>query len=133
MSQENVEIVRTAFDALNRKGVAGLLPFLDPQIEWISIPGFLPDARDYYGHEAVVLWFDKMAEVAEGVRWELEEVIDAGNPLVLASTMSGRGLGSGVPIQITVFHVIRMAGGKATRFESYVERGQALAAADRTG
>ncbi len=69
MSQENVETVRQAFDSLTRGGVEGLLPFLDPQIRWISIPEFLPDARDHYGHEGVVRWFEMMSEVLKEPRW----------------------------------------------------------------
>ena len=34
MSHENVELARQSYDAYNRHGVAGILPFLDPEIEW---------------------------------------------------------------------------------------------------
>jgi len=128
MSQENVETVRQAFDSLTRGGVEGLLPFLDPQIRWISIPEFLPDARDHYGHEGVVRWFEMMSEVLKEPRWELREIID-GQPIVVGSRISGRGKSSGTPVQISVFHVITMANGKATRFESYLTRDEALEAA----
>jgi ketosteroid isomerase-like protein len=129
MSQENVEILRRAFDALNRSGVDGILPFLDPQIEWVSIPDFLPDARDYYGHDGVASWFQRIAEVSGETTWELAEITHPGEPMVVASRISGRGKGSGTPMQITVFHVITLANGKALRFESYLTRSEALEAA----
>jgi ketosteroid isomerase-like protein len=36
MSQENVERVRTAFDAYNREGPEAIIALLDPNIEWIA-------------------------------------------------------------------------------------------------
>jgi ketosteroid isomerase-like protein len=129
MSQENIRLVRQAFQALDRDGPTGLLPFLDSGIEWISIPDFLPDARDYHGHDGVLRWFAKIGEIASDTTWQLEEIVEAGNPMVVVSTISGSGKSSGTPIQITVFHVITVANGKALRFESYLTRVDALKAA----
>jgi ketosteroid isomerase-like protein len=42
MSQENVEVVKTAFEAWNRGDLDGWLAEADPEIEWHA----LPDAPD---------------------------------------------------------------------------------------
>ena len=34
MASEAVEIVRRAYDAYDADGIEGLIPFLDPEIEW---------------------------------------------------------------------------------------------------
>jgi ketosteroid isomerase-like protein len=34
MSGENVELVRQVYEAFNREGSKGTLPFLDPDVEW---------------------------------------------------------------------------------------------------
>jgi ketosteroid isomerase-like protein len=52
MSQENVELVRRAFDAYEREGLDGLMCYLDPQVEWITTDAFL-EAATYRGHEGV--------------------------------------------------------------------------------
>jgi ketosteroid isomerase-like protein len=128
MSQTHVELVRQAFAALNRSGVDGLLPFLDRDVEWISIPGFLPDAQDYHGHEGVVRWFEKIGEISEDAYWEAGEVIDVGERIFVATTVRGHGTTSGAPVEISVFHAVTMAHGKVVRFESYLQRERALEA-----
>jgi ketosteroid isomerase-like protein len=128
MSQRHVEIAQRAFEALNRDGVTGLLPFLDDDVEWISIPGFLPDAQDYRGHEGVVRWFERIEESFEDPGWEAEEVIDADDHVFVATRARGRGKSSGAPVEITVFHAVTVANGRVARLESYLQRDQALQA-----
>ncbi len=129
MSRENVELASKAFDALNQGGVEALLVYLDPEIEWISTPGFLPDAEDRFGHEGVRRWFEMLGELFDDVRWEAEEFIDAGDRVMVAATTTARGKGSGIPAELTLFHVFTVRDGKAVREESYRDRNQALEAA----
>jgi ketosteroid isomerase-like protein len=35
MSQENVEVFKRAFDAINRRDAEGLVSELDPEVEWL--------------------------------------------------------------------------------------------------
>jgi ketosteroid isomerase-like protein len=129
MSRENLELASKAFDALNQGGVEALLVYLDPEIEWISTPGLLPDAEDRFGHEGVKKWFEMLEEHFEDVRWEAEEFIDAGDRVMVAATTTARGKGSGIPAELTLFHVVTVRDGKAVREESYRDRNQALEAA----
>ena len=77
MSQENVELVHSGDSTqLNRGGVEAVLYLCDPEIEWIAIPGFLPDAEDYHGRAGVRAWFEKVGETLGKVEWEAEEVVD---------------------------------------------------------
>ena len=49
MSQENVEIVKAAFEAWNRGDLDGWLAEADPEIEWLVLPEVLEyiDAGEY--------------------------------------------------------------------------------------
>jgi ketosteroid isomerase-like protein len=129
MSQENVELAREALDAFSRDGVTGLLAFLDPNIEWVSIPGFLPDAEDRRGHAGVIRWFEQIGELFADTRWEAREFVDSGDRLMIASTVSGRGRVSGAVAETALFHAITVRDGRVVRFESYLERDEALEAA----
>jgi hypothetical protein len=54
MSQENIEmILRRGYEAINRDGVEGALPFFDPEVELVPIPEGLPDPEHFYGHAGV--------------------------------------------------------------------------------
>jgi ketosteroid isomerase-like protein len=55
MSQENLELVRAAYDAYNRDGINGILGYLDPEVEWRN-PAESPNAGVFVGHEGVVEW-----------------------------------------------------------------------------
>jgi hypothetical protein len=77
MSQENVEIVRRAYDAFNRGDFDMLASeFYDPQVEWQTED---PDASTHRGREAVRRYFDQWVESFEGLHADVEEYIDASN------------------------------------------------------
>src|SRR3954467_10371176 len=52
MSQENVDQLRKALDAFNRRDLDGLLESIDPAVEW-SPPVELPGASTVRGHDGV--------------------------------------------------------------------------------
>jgi hypothetical protein len=56
------------------------------------------------------------------------EVIEQGDRVLVVARARARGRESGVAIDQTIFHVWTVSGGRAKRFEAYVDRGEALAA-----
>jgi ketosteroid isomerase-like protein len=129
MSQENVEIVRRAYEAMNNREFSLAPELLDPDVEFDLSRNILnPDV--YRGYEG----FERLVGVIEDVwndfRFEPQELIDAGDHVVAGVTISGKGRASGVETQMHVFNiwtlrqrkVVRLAGG-------YRERAEALKAA----
>jgi len=53
MSQENVEIVRKAIQAWNRREADLLLSYTAPEIEWMPAGPAAVESAVYRGHEAV--------------------------------------------------------------------------------
>jgi ketosteroid isomerase-like protein len=49
MSQQDVETVRSAYDAFNRKDIPAVLALYDPQIEWIEAGGGRSPAGTAFG------------------------------------------------------------------------------------
>ena len=96
MSRENVELVHSGLDAVNRGGVEAVLHMCDPEIEWIAIPGFLPDAEDYHGRAGVRAWFEKVGETFGKVEWEAEEVVESGERLLVGLKLQAIGRASGI-------------------------------------
>ena len=130
MSEENVEIVRLAYE---RWGELGTLDyaFLDPEIEWRG-PREFPDlAEPHFGHEGVRRYLEKVNEAFEEYRMVAEEFIDAGGDQVLVfSREGGRGRGSGAEVQTNpTAHLWTIRKRKAVRMQSYWERSEALEAA----
>ena len=129
MAQENVALVHAGLDAVNRGGVEAVLQMCDPEIEWIAIPGFLPDAEDYHGRAGVRAWFEKVGETFGKVEWEAEEVVENGERLLVALSLRATGRASGIAGEFRIFQVWTIRDSKLVRLESYLTLDEALEAA----
>ncbi len=129
MSQESVELVHSGLDAVNRGGVDAMIHMCDPEIEWIAIPGFLPDAENYHGRAGVRAWFEKVGETFGKVQWEAEEVVESGERLLVGLKLQATGRASGIEGEFRIFQVWTIRDSKLVRLESYLSRDEALEAA----
>ena len=103
MSEENVEVVRKAIDALNRRDLDAWLTFLSPDVVWEALEGVPGVGELYRGRAEVRQWIELLWEVAEEgiVHTELEQITDLSDDRVfLAVALTARGRGSGVPFEL---------------------------------
>ena len=99
MSAESVEIFRRAFEALQLGDAAEVERLLKPRVgpEFIFHPLYLD--RAYRGYEGMwKLWSD-LDEFWEEYRFEVERIDDLGDHILVHAHVTGRGPGSGVPIE----------------------------------
>jgi ketosteroid isomerase-like protein len=125
MSQENVEIVRRAFAT---EGIDTLMPYLDPEIDWTTTGAFL-EAATYRGHEEVRGYLGAMQAEFDDLHDATDEIIDAGELVVVTHRISGRGKQSGAPVELTLTSVCSVRDGKIVRIRNYGSKAQALEAA----
>jgi ketosteroid isomerase-like protein len=130
MSQENVEIVREAFEAFNEGDLEAVVGICDPAIEWLP-PAELPSSSTYHGHQGVRDATGDMLDLFRGLRAEPERLIDAGDQVVVLFMWRGRAKGSGLSLEQfgKQAGVFTMRGGKAVKVEWYLDRATALDAA----
>ena len=124
MSQENVEIVKRAFEFFSR----GELPFevCDPEIRIDNIPES-PIPGPYHGHEGLRRWWEDITDGIQGLRIELDEVIDLGDDRVLAMV---RTFGGELIEQLPTWAVLHwVRNGLVVRTAGYLRKEQALEAA----
>ena len=128
MSQENVELARRAYEALNPQEFSRFPEFFTPDVELdLSRNVFNPvTARGYEGVERLV---GMVNDVWDDFRFEVEEVIDAGDRLLVAVRLSGKGKGSGVSVDQHDFHVVTVRDRRCARLEVHRDRAEALKAA----
>lgn len=121
MSQEHVEIARRAVDALNQSnlmvGSGDALPtlreFCDPDVEWdFSRRGVDPEI--YRGHEGWLRIAEQFGDAWQELRLEIEEIIDAGDDVVLFTNMIGLSK-SGIKLSQKVGQVWTFRDGKIIR------------------
>jgi ketosteroid isomerase-like protein len=129
MSAENVEIVRKAIDAFDRGDLDAWLGFLSPEVVWESLP--LPGFRDVYrGRAGAREWRELLLEVFKEAHLEIEEITALSDDRVLiVSRVTGRGRGSGVPVERPSCEVSWLADGLITRRQVFWTRDEALEAA----
>jgi ketosteroid isomerase-like protein len=130
MSQENVEIVRQAFDALNARDTDRALSMCDPEIEYRSafVPALAP--KTYRGLDGMVRWREDVAAALEDFHVEDIRFLDAGGDRVVALyRIVVPGAGSGVPVSQEVGALWQLRNGKLLKGEVYLDQRQALEAA----
>jgi ketosteroid isomerase-like protein len=81
MSQENVEIVRAAFDALNRGDVDAALKEAAPDFEY-DFSRSVGTAPGVYRLNEIKQFWEEFAGAWESSRWEAEDFIEAGEQVV---------------------------------------------------
>lgn len=102
MSREDLEIVRRVYEAATRGDAATVLALYDPEVEWDTRghpAGDIIGHGLYHGHEGVREWFRNWYEALEDFRYEIEELIEAGDQVISVSTWRGRGRASGIEVE----------------------------------
>jgi ketosteroid isomerase-like protein len=136
VSEENVEVVRRAFEALNRilrrglnsRDVDAWLEAFHADVEVHELP--FPDAQVKRGHDDMRRWIDMTLDVwAEGGRWEPEKVAASGDFVLVAIRAHGSGRASAAPVEARFFQVFEMRDRKIQRIWSYFDEEEALKAA----
>jgi ketosteroid isomerase-like protein len=130
MSQENVEIVRGHIEAYRDDDVSGALGFLDTDVvlDTTRVRGI--DGTVAHGHEAVVQEVRRWMGAFERYEFEVKRLTDLGGGTVAAVVVeSGRGKGSGAPVERETAAIYTVLGDKIVRVTGYPSEQAALEAA----
>ena len=124
MSQENVEAARRIIEAYCRGDYIGASAYLAPDVVWN-----VGQERPAHGRAAVrEMWKRWDSEWVE-LETVLDEVIDAGDKVLMAVRYRGRGRVSGVEVNDRLFEVHTFRDGRCVHKVDFRERAEALAAA----
>ena len=130
MSQENVERLKRAVEALNDRNMEAVLKFGHPEIVWQTLDAF-PDAGTYRGPEGVLSFFQAWLDTFKGFRLHLEKCEAVDEHRVLARLrVSGEGAESGVEVESPqFFQLLEYRDGLLIRARMFQTEGEALEAA----
>ena len=139
MSEENVELVRRMYELFNRWGVhpAGernpeIAPRIHPEIEFHTHAS-APEAGVYRGREAVIEYHERVFGMFEHVRIEVEELLSAGDRVVVISRQHTVPRGSEAEIVQQVVEVQTVRDGLLAERRPFSSRADALKAAELSG
>src|SRR5512144_413025 len=130
MSEENVETIRKGYEAMNSALASGeeLLPLMggiDPDV--VVEMGVLEGT--FHGREGFVQFIEGQAAVFDNLRCDPEEIIDAGESIVVPMRLTGKARNTGLHLDYRAIHVWTLRNGKAIRLRLYENRDRALEAA----
>jgi ketosteroid isomerase-like protein len=128
VSQENVEVIRRIYAVWERESSPVPSGLLDPEIEWVNPPDAI-ERGTRRGIEAFSDAADAVSDTFEGVGVDIDEILDAGDEVVVLATLHGRGRGSGADVERRQGYVWTLRDGKAIRFQWFNDPDAALTAA----
>jgi len=126
MSTENMEAVSRLVDA-TRDGLAAGLPLLPDDIEWVVAKEH-PAATTHRGAEAVRTYMAEWQAAMDELRFELDELVEAGDDVLAVGRIHGTGVDSGLSLDVPLWLVHRFTAGRLIRVEEYLDGTEALEA-----
>ena len=130
MSEENVELVRQAYEAWNEDGPESIARFWAEDAE-LHDPPTLPDRRVVRGRDAVVAHLADQVKVVGAMRLTPVEVRTRGDAVVLRMEVTMHGVESGLDIPGEIAQVLEVADGRIQGLRNFMTWEEALEAAGR--
>jgi ketosteroid isomerase-like protein len=129
MPNENVELIRTAYQAYARGDLATMLGFVDPDLEWTYLDPRLEDPHPQvcHGRQELEAALERRAE--RGLTAELEEVLGHGDRVMAVTRTPGGDAYRVRPADDRNFSVLTVREGRIVALRDCRDRQEALAAA----
>ena len=123
MSAENVAVIKGIYEAFGRGDVGAVLGAMSPAIVWNEAENFpYADRNPYVGPQAVAEGvFGRVLADWEGFQVAPDEILDAGDTVVMLGRYLGVCKATGKPQRPQIVHVWRVKDGKATQFQQYAD------------
>jgi ketosteroid isomerase-like protein len=128
MSQENVRVVKSFYDAWARGELPGPVELMDPNIEYVN-PGDAVEPGTRRGLAAFSRAAEKAFDGYESMEMAPERITALGDQVAVVVRYRARGRGSGVEIEGRYSTLWTLHGGKVTRFAWFRGPGDAFGAA----
>jgi ketosteroid isomerase-like protein len=133
MSEENVEIVRRFTVCWERSDWDGMAELADPNVEMHSTVGGVEEGRIRRGVAEIREDYQAAEDTWEEHRIEVEQLIDAGERVVIFQHEYMRGKSSGIELDADLAVLVDLRDGRIVRVQGYMDRSAALEAAGVPG
>jgi ketosteroid isomerase-like protein len=127
VSQENLNAIEGAYEAVSRLDAEALIAVCEPDVEFQSRVAEA-EGVTYRGHDGVRDYIASLSEVFESVQTDALEVIDGGDRAVVCSSPRIQGRRGGVETEGQFFQALRFRNGKVRWWAFYPSKAEALEA-----
>jgi ketosteroid isomerase-like protein len=130
MRETYLHTVRKFVEAMNDRDYKDAIDLIDPEIEW-HLMDFGPLAGVHRGHDGVRALFQRLTRRDwESFRLEYDELLEAGNRVLLLGVMRGRGR-AGRRTEMHIAWLMTIVRGEILRIVSYRDEDAARRALER--
>lgn len=121
MNSNSIEVVKEMYRAFREQDYDTFLRLSTEDIEWIQNEGF-PGGATYNGASAVIEGvFKANNNKWSGFAYQIEEILDAGNSVIVIGEYSGRDRLSGKLMSAAAAHIYDLRDGKIARFRMFAD------------
>jgi ketosteroid isomerase-like protein len=128
MSEENLEIIRRAYEAFNRGDPDGMVVDFAPTFEYVATGAILGSSGVYRGPEGYKAFLGLFWDEFQDARVELHGLIDAGDQVLAELSLRGRGKKSGAEARWDIWQLWTLRDGMAVYAQGFTKRPDALEA-----
>jgi ketosteroid isomerase-like protein len=127
MSQENIELVQSAFDAWNRGEFEAFANQVAEDVAWLEVSG-RPEGEpsERLGRDRLQQSLESLFEAWESYRLEIEWISEVDDRVVVVVREVARGRTSGVEVDGRWGYLITVENGQLVRIEAYRDAALAL-------
>ena len=130
MARDKVDVVKRLVDASNRRDVdRAFAELVTPDFEWHPAIVRALDGAVYRGREGVERFAADTSENWEELRNVAAEFRDLGDLVFVLGRLTGRGKGSGAPVDQQYAGIYDFRGDRVWRYRVYFDRAEGLRAA----
>jgi uncharacterized protein (TIGR02246 family) len=131
VSEDDVQLVRAVFEAINRRDVQAVLDAYHPDADMSSLTSELVQGKAYRGHAGIREYFSSFADVWEELRLEPEEIRDLGDRVLVVGRWSSRGKESGAEVESPAAWLFAVRQGRVVFSRAYRDAEEALGDSDQ--
>jgi uncharacterized protein len=130
VSEQDVELVRRVFQAINERDVDAMLDAYHPDADLSTLTSELVQGNAYRGHSGIREYFSSFADVWEELHLEPEEIRDLGDRILVVGRWSSRGKESGAAVESPAAWIFAVRDGRIVFTRAYRDAEDALSDLD---
>jgi ketosteroid isomerase-like protein len=124
----NLDLVRSAIEAYNRRDVGALCELMTPDVT-LRPPVFALTGRAYLGHAGIEEWLRDVDESFSSAQIHPLELRDLGDRVLALTAFEVEGQGSRLPFGSELGLVCEIQGGRLATWHGFFNHAEAIAAA----
>ena len=121
MADPNVEVVRELYERINGDDPESIYELLSEDFRAEVPPSLSAEPDVYEGHAGVRRYMDGFQGHLDDVRFEVLELLQEGELVIVDMVVKGRGAASGIPVEQASAVVHTIVDGKVARMDVHVD------------